>query len=277
VVGAYAAHLVVRPQLARAVAISGAGGTAAFVLGVPAGTAVGHAVGWRLAFVIIGALVLLLALLVIRFLPPVSVHPEHSATADRIPARRDATFRGVLGTALLIVILLTGQNIFYTYIAPFSIETAGVPADAVPGLLLLYGVAGAIGLVLAGVLGARYPVKSVAVFMAITALSVVAIWLWPSAAVFYVAMILVWGIAFGALPALLQTRMMHVASLRVRDLAAAIQTTAFNFGIGVGALVGAVLIVPLGVGALPLVSAVVMASALVVLAILTLRPKTPAG
>jgi len=69
VVGAYAAHLVPKAQLARALAISGAGGTAAFVLGVPAGTAIGHAVGWRLAFVVIGGFVLLLTLLVIRYLP----------------------------------------------------------------------------------------------------------------------------------------------------------------------------------------------------------------
>jgi len=145
----------------------------------------------------------------------------------------------------------------------------------VPGLLLLYGIAGAIGLVLAGVFGARYPVKSVAFFIAVTALSVLAIWLWPTAIVLYVGMLLTWGIAFGALPALLQTRMMHVASLRIRDLAAAIQTTAFNFGIGVGALIGAVLIVPLGVDGLPLVSTVLIGTALVVFAVLSRRPRFP--
>ncbi|MET0806383.1 MAG: MFS transporter, partial [Lacisediminihabitans sp.] len=45
VVGAYAAHLVPKHQIGRAVAITSGGGTAAFVLGVPLGTALGHALG----------------------------------------------------------------------------------------------------------------------------------------------------------------------------------------------------------------------------------------
>ncbi|MEQ1736159.1 MAG: MFS transporter, partial [Rhodoglobus sp.] len=51
VVGAYAGHLVPKNMLGRAVAITSGGGTAAFVLGVPVGTAIGHAIGWRSAFV----------------------------------------------------------------------------------------------------------------------------------------------------------------------------------------------------------------------------------
>ncbi|WP_158437869.1 MFS transporter [Naasia lichenicola] len=265
VVGAYAAHLVPRQQLARAVAVSGAGGTAAFVLGVPAGTAIGHAVGWRLAFVVIAIVVALLTLLVIRWLPPIERYVPSGEPGEEIRARRDPSLRGVLLTALLIVILLTGQNIFYTYIAPFSIETAGLPADAVPGLLLLYGVAGAVGLVLAGVFGGRYPFIAATSFMTVSAASVLLIWLLPTVVPVYVAVVVLWGVAIGALPALLQTRMMHVASPRIRDLAAAVQTTSFNFGIGIGALIGAVLISPIGLEGLPLVSAAVIAVGLVVL------------
>ena len=49
VVGAYAAHLVPKEQLGRAIAVTAAGASAAFVLGVPLGTALGHALGggWR--------------------------------------------------------------------------------------------------------------------------------------------------------------------------------------------------------------------------------------
>nr|MDQ2697664.1 MFS transporter [Actinomycetota bacterium] len=41
IMGAYAAHLVPKKQLGRAVAITSSGATAAFVLGVPLGTALG--------------------------------------------------------------------------------------------------------------------------------------------------------------------------------------------------------------------------------------------
>ncbi len=87
------------------------------------------------------------------------------------------------------MILLTGQNIFYTYIAPFSIETAGLPADAVPGLLLLYGVAGAVGLVLAGVFGGRHPFVAATSFMIVSAVSVLLIWLLPTVVPVFVAVV----------------------------------------------------------------------------------------
>jgi predicted MFS family arabinose efflux permease len=64
VVGAYAGHLVPNEQLARAVSVTIAGGTLAFVLGVPLSTALGHALGWRLAFGVLAAAMLLGAVVV---------------------------------------------------------------------------------------------------------------------------------------------------------------------------------------------------------------------
>jgi DHA1 family inner membrane transport protein len=56
VVGAYSAYLVPRHQLGRAVSITLGGGSLAFVLGVPLGTALGHAIGWRASFAMLGIL-----------------------------------------------------------------------------------------------------------------------------------------------------------------------------------------------------------------------------
>jgi len=56
VVGAYAAYLVPRDQVGRAVSITLGGGSLAFVLGVPLGTALGHAIGWRASFFVLGIL-----------------------------------------------------------------------------------------------------------------------------------------------------------------------------------------------------------------------------
>jgi predicted MFS family arabinose efflux permease len=67
-------------------------------------------------------------------------------------------------------------------------------------------------------------------------------------------------------PPLLQTRNMHLASPRIRDLASAWMTTAFNVGIGGGALVGAALLPLGGVEVLPWVGAAVMAVALAIVA-----------
>jgi len=85
---------------------------------------------------------------------------------------------------------------------------------------------------------------------------------WPS-----IVALAVWGIAFGAVPPLLQTRLLQAAPAHQRDAASALYTTAFNVGIGGGALLGALLFEWVGVRSLPFV----YAGVLIVLAVVLLR------
>lgn len=258
VVGAYSAHLVPKHQIGRAVAITSGGGTAAFVLGVPLGTALGHALGWRLAFATIGVIVVVLAVLVLRFLPAVD-HRVTLATGEiALPLRKDRSVPGVVVLCLIIVVVMTGHNLFYTYIAPWLIAVGGFPEDSIAILLFLFGGAGAIGLVLAGLVSDRFPRAGLIVATAAVAVAVLVLALFAQSQVVIVAALVVWGIAFGGLPAMLQTRMLHTASARLRDLAAALFTTSFNFAIGFGALVGGLLLDQVGIISLPFVDVVII-------------------
>ncbi|MDQ1571782.1 MAG: transporter, family, L-arabinose/isopropyl-beta-D-thiogalactopyranoside export protein [Actinomycetota bacterium] len=251
VVGAYAAHLVPKRQLGRAIAITASGGTAAFVLGVPVGTAVGHALGWRLAFVFMAFLIVILALLVVRYLPAVDHRVKLLTGEIPLPRRKDRSLPVVVVISVIIVALMVAQNVFYTYIAPYLIQVTGFDEAAVPGMLLLYGGAGAIGLVLAGFVADRYPRAGLLVSFALVGVSVFVLALFTNNPIVVIAMVVVWGVAFGGGPAMLQTRMLHAASARVRDTAAALQTTAFNVGIGGGALIGGILLDNFGLRTLP--------------------------
>lgn len=264
VVGAYAAHLVPKPQIGRAVAITSGGGTAAFVLGVPVGTALGHALGWRLAFASIAVVMVVLAILVVRFLPAVEHRVSLSTGEIPLPARRDRTLPGVIVVCLIIVVMATGHNLFYTYIAPWLIGVVHFSESAVAPLLFLYGGAGAIGLALAGVIADRLPRRGVlivsgAVLLAVTALALVSQVPWAAVVAFAF-----WGAVFGGLPAMFQTRMMHVASPRIRDLASALFTTSFNLAIGGGAFLGGALLDRFGLGVLPFVDIAFIVLGLVV-------------
>jgi predicted MFS family arabinose efflux permease len=251
VVGAYSAHLVPKHQLARAVAITGGGGTAAFVLGVPLGTALGHSLGWRLAFGILAGAVLVLTLVTAKLLPAVR-HGETLATGEiPLPMHKDRTVPGVIIVGVIIVLVALGHNLFYTYIAPFLIGPTGVSPADVAGVLFLYGGAGAIGLVAAGTLGDRFPQSAMVGAIILILISVGVLAAYPDVQWLALVSIGVWGAAFGALPSLLQARMLHTASVRVRDVAASYFTTSFNFAIGMGALLGGVVLDRLGVGALP--------------------------
>ena len=122
VTGPYASHLVPPHQLARAVAVTGMGGTAAFIFGVPLGTALGHALGWRLAFAVVGGVVLVFLALVVLFLPPVQ-HLVPLATGEiLVPARHDRTIPAIVIVCLTVAILITGQNTLSTYIVPWATE-----------------------------------------------------------------------------------------------------------------------------------------------------------
>jgi predicted MFS family arabinose efflux permease len=253
VVAAYAAHLVPAHQLGRAVAITAGGGTAAFVAGVPVGTALGNAFGWRTAFTIFGVVVALLALVVIRFLPPVEHRVERAAGEVAVPLRRDASFRAVLLLCAVILLLLTGQNAFYTYIAPWLTEVSTFEPGSVALVLFLYGGAGIVGLVAAGYAADRFPRKAFVGVVSVVMAAVLVLALATAEEAVVLAAVVVWGAAFGGIPALLQTRMLRTASFRLRDLSAALQTTAFNIGIGGGALLGGLLLDGVGLEALPFV------------------------
>jgi predicted MFS family arabinose efflux permease len=133
----------------------------------------------------------------------------------------------------------------------------------VPGLLFLYGAGGALGLLLAGVVSDRFPKRSFAAVLLVCMAAVVVLAVGAGSIPVVIAAFLVWGAAFGAVPPLLQTRMMRTASRRVRDLAGALQTTAFNAGIGGGSLLGALLLPSAGMAALPLTTVVLVAAGLV--------------
>jgi len=284
--GAYAARLVPREQVGRALAVAMSGGTLAFVLGVPLSTAVGQALGWRAAFVLLAVLLLAGAALVWRLLPDVGAAPaveeEHPPLAEltetgaaRVVAADADTYRhrprpsvaGVVVSCIVTAVFMIGHYSFYTYIAPFLTRQSGVPEAGLSGALFAFGIAGAVGLGLVGwFLGAR-PRVSVPIGMAVTAVAVAALLLLEGQTVASLVALVVWGVTFGALPPLLQTRMLQVAPDRIRDLASAFYTTGFNTGIGGGALVGALVLDGVGLAALPVLYVVVALVVLVVVVV----------
>jgi DHA1 family inner membrane transport protein len=259
----YASRLVPREQLARAISVTAAGGTAAFIFGVPLGTALGHALGWRLSFAVVGGVVLLFLTLVVLFLPPVQ-HLVPLATGEiLVPARHDRTIPSIIIVCVTVLVLITGQNTLTTYIVPWLTEVGTVSPDAVSVVLLVNGAAGAVGLVVAGLVGDRWPRTALALMLAGVVLSVAALAVFgPGSVPATFAGGIAWGVFFGGIPSLMQARALQSASLRLRDTASAWLTISFNIGIAGGALVGGVVLDRLSVVALPWVLVGGVASAL---------------
>jgi predicted MFS family arabinose efflux permease len=263
VVGPYSARMVPRHQLSRAIAVTGAGASLAFVLGVPLGTALGHALGWRFAFAVLGGVVLVFVLLVVLLLPPVITVLPATTAEIAVPIHRDRTIIVIVIVAVTILLVGTSYNSFYTYIAPWSIRVGDLDPGQVPGLLFAGGVAGVLGIVLAGWLGDRVPRALFAgmilgLLAAVLALGV----LGPGSPLAVLIGFIAWSIAWGGIPATVQSRMLHGTTQRLRDIGSAWVTISFNIAIGGGALVGGLLLDHLGVGVLPFASVALAGMAL---------------
>ena len=273
-VGAYPARLVAHGQLGRAVSVVLGGGTLALIAGVPISTALGQAIGWRPVFALVGVVTLAGALVVRAVLPtdaaaPAAPRPATGSTAA-IRVAEGGGMRAVLLVCLVTAVVMIGQYAALTYVAPILTDVVGASPEAVAPLLFASGLAGAAGLVVAGSRVARNSVRALVVAMTAIAVALIVMaaepGLWP-AIVAYTA----WGFAFGAVPPLLQTRLLQAAPPERRDAASALYTTAFNVGIGGGALLGGVLFGAFGIGAVPLAYAVMLVAASVIVVVAATR------
>jgi predicted MFS family arabinose efflux permease len=290
VVGAYTAYLVPKEHLGRAVAITLGGGSLAFVFGVPLGTALGAAVGWRLSFGILAGLTLVGVAFVYRFIPRVD-HlaagvlvntPTGSITvltgeADAGAApRRDHSVTAVVFVCIITAITMIGQYTFYTFVAPYLIQSVGLDQAGVSPALFAYGIAGAVSLVLVGLWLGRRPRFGLMLSLLVLLASVLVLATAPTVLPLALTAFFVWGLAMGNLPPLLQTRMLHAAPARIRDTASAFYTTAFNVGIGGGALVGSLVLAGFGLSMLPwvFIGILVLSIVLVLVSDLLLRQRS---
>jgi predicted MFS family arabinose efflux permease len=268
VVGAYAGHLVPKNQIARSISIVGGGSTAAAVLGIPLGTALGLAVGWRVSFAVIAGLVLIVIALVWRFVPPVDHRPPLTTGEIALPLHREKNAPELLTIVVLLALLTIGHFEFYAYIAPYLIGASGFPIPAVVPLLFVFGIAGAIGLALSPIIVHRYPRSGFIVTVSLVIAGVLAIGIAPHVLWVLVPGLILWGLAFGIAPVIIQTKSLVLTTVRTRDAMSAYMNTAYNFGIGGGAFLGGLALDHLGILSLPFVNAGLL-TACVILVIIT--------
>ncbi|MCJ8148244.1 MFS transporter [Shinella sedimenti] len=258
-----AADLVAPDRRASAIAMMFMGLTVAIVTGVPLGTFIGQTFGWRATFWAVAGLGLV-ALAAIALLMPSNLKRE-------TPAGLMQQVR-VLGSGrLLIVFAMTalgygGTFVTFTYLSPLLQTITGFSANMVSLVLVLYGVAIAIGNLVGGRIADRDPVKALAVMFALQAAALAVLTLTaPSPVLALVTLAAIGFLSFATVPGL----QLYVVDMARRhrpaaiDVASALNIAAFNLGIAAGAWIGGLVVAsPLGLGATPWVGAILVAGAL---------------
>ncbi|WFB05888.1 MFS transporter [Streptomyces sp. LX-29] len=228
-----AVRLVPERSVPRATSVVFGGATAANVLGVPAGTLIGDLADWRTAFVVVGALGVLILVALLVLLPPMPASQAVRLRALPEQFRNPVVRTGVIATFLLV----SGHFMAFTFISPTLRTLSGIDEAAVGPLLLGFGIAGIIGNFLAGAAAGRDIRTAV---ITISALLTVVLATFPIVGrdpIGGTALLLVWGLAFGGVPVSVQTWILKAAP-EATEAATALNTSVFNLAIALGALAG---------------------------------------
>lgn len=273
-----ATALVPANQKGRALSILLSGMTIATVAGVPAGSLLGTALGWRTTFWAIAILCIPAVFGVVRGVTDNAGHTATSASAPRLRAELSQ-----LATPRLILAMALGASInggifaAFTFLAPVVTETAGMADGWVSVALLMFGIGSFLGVTIAGRLSDQHPGVVLAAGGPLLLTGWIGLALVASHPVALIVLVFVQGFLSFGVGSTLITRVLYAAS-GAPTMGGSYATAALNTGAAAGPVLGAFgLKTGLGVLAPIWVASVLTAIALVIM-LLTRRalPKTAA-
>jgi DHA1 family inner membrane transport protein len=259
-----AANLVPPDRRASAIATVVGGITIANLLGLPGGTLIGNALGWRATFWTIAIVATLAALVITILLPRGEEHAEGAPTlkAQFMVLRHQQVWGGYL----VIILAMIGALAVGVYQVPLLIEVARVNPDHVPAYLLVGGIGSMIGIYLGGKLGDRW-LHQTLIGMLIVQIAAYAVLLGTAydPILAGITLFVVNGAGFGfGTP---NTARILTAARAAPNMASTLVSTAYNIGIAAGAFLGAMLLNGgLSYALLPLVGIVTSSFAIAVAA-----------
>lgn len=257
IIAGIAGRLVQPDQRGRALTIALAGTPIALAIGTPAGTLMAGIIGWRFTFVAMAVFAALIIGWVLVTLPAMPGQDK----GQRTPISRVFTLPGLVPVLITAMLYVTAHNILYTYIAPF-LAPIGM-AGAVSAVLLVFGVASLLSLVVTGALIDKHLRTLTIISAALFALATLALGLANGSPLIVYASAAAWGLAFGGAASLLQTAMMNAAGTAV-DAAQSVMVTGWNIGIAGGGIIGGALLSALGAPALVWATLALLIGALIV-------------
>ncbi|MCF6466920.1 MFS transporter [Nonomuraea sp. MG754425] len=238
-----AMRLVPRRHASRAASVVMSGISIAAVVGIPLGTVLESRTDWRTTFLVWAGLSALVFLAVVAAVPSL---PSANAVSVRevfgLPVR-NVPLRSVLFTVVLFVL---GHFGAYTFVRPFLEDNASATPFFVTALLMVYGVGGAAGNLIAGHMvnrSLRGSFVTGCAGLVVSMLLLLTIGHGPAGAI--VSLVL-WGVSFGVVQ-LCQVNMTQAAAPDTFEAAMSLNTMAYNTSIALGALFGGLFADRLGV------------------------------
>jgi DHA1 family inner membrane transport protein len=232
-----ATSIVPPERSGRAMAVVISGFATSSALGLPLGTLLGQAVGWRGSFasvVVIGVVILAIALVVLPSVPTVS-------GSRALGQARHAFAPGMLALLTLCCLTFVAIQSALTYLVPFLGEVTGISGPLVSVYLLAYGIATAVGSYAGGRFADTNASRSLIVGSVGVTASLLALYLFGGNAIVVILCILGMGLFGMGMAPSMQHRVVSLAGPGA-PLASSLPASAVNAGIAIGSFTGGVAI-----------------------------------
>jgi predicted MFS family arabinose efflux permease len=234
---AAAGRLVKLHESARATAAILAGVTCATVIGVPLGTLISELASWRVSFMATGVLVAVALIAQAVLLPALP-----SSAALRFGDLVELVRRAHPRRSLLMVALVFGAHFSsYTYIAPFLLRDAGFNESSITWVLLGFGIIGFVSNFAVSTVVGRNLKGALLTMAALLLTALVTMPLFRHYAFAVTAVLMAWGVAFGAIP-LCMSVWMQRATPDLPEAGSAMFVGIIQVAIAVGSSVGGTIV-----------------------------------
>jgi len=233
VAGGLAPRLAPTQSVGLATAIIFGGVASASVIGVPIGTIIGDAFGWRWAFgtmALFSAIVFGLSLSVLPSLPVTQLF-SHRQFIDEL--KHPSVQFGLILTLLLVA----GHFMAFTFVTPAMQTFYGISTEWNSPLLFIFGIAGILGNFLFGNIASKKvgtAVRAIAIGLLTAILGFVVLGGAPAVGI---SLLVLWGLAYGGVSVTLQSWMMKAAPSAI-EIATALFVSVFNLAIASGSFIG---------------------------------------
>ncbi|WP_445502648.1 MFS transporter [Microvirga sp. G4-2] len=224
---------------ARAISIVVGGTSLAVALGAPLGAFVASWAGWRGTYVSIAATGVIAAI-AIHFMLPKGLRGTKMPLKDRFDVLSQPR---ILPTLAMTLLYMTAGFMVFTYIAPMTIQAAGLSRSMLPTVLLIYGSGAALGNYLGGQMADRWGAQRMVtialilntgmmLFFALVGYLPTA-WAGPV----FIGALFPWGVMSWSFPPAQASRILTIAPGSA-PLALSLNGSALYFGVALGSFIG---------------------------------------
>ncbi len=231
------------------------------ILGIPLGTYIGFAFGWRAAFVMIAVSAVAAAVAVWRVAPRGVAGQPMGGAAWAAMARDWRLLAAVAVTGLQ----MGGQFVVYTYIGPMLAANVGLDAGGITAVLIAFGCASMLGGLAGGWLSDRVgPFTAIAMVLSAMAVGIALLAAAPESLWLNMIGLCIWSVFGFAFTTPQQSRLIVVGA-RAHAMALALNASSVYIGTAVGGAIGGFMIASDGYGRLGWGGAVLVSAAVAAL------------